>query len=42
MLNRATGPLRPEEISFLRAGGVLVRECADRRIVMMWLTRSPS
>jgi len=42
MLNRATGPLRPEEISFLRAGGVLVRERAGRSVVLMWLTRSPS
>jgi hypothetical protein len=41
MLNRATGPLRPEEISFLRAGGILIR-CRDNHIVMMWLTRRPS
>jgi hypothetical protein len=42
MINRTTGPLRPREIAFLRAGGVLIRCCDDRAVVMMWLTRSPS
>jgi len=34
----AAGLLRGDELAHLRGGHVLVRECSDRRIVLMWLT----